>query len=54
VKLDGSSVMTATLDMGRNSIKIVRDPVVGNEVVTKGYVDRYNVQYDGATADINM
>jgi hypothetical protein len=57
VKLDGSSIMTGTLDMGRNSIKNLRDPIVGNEVATKGYVDRnntLNVRYDGVTAHINM
>jgi hypothetical protein len=57
VKLDGSSVMTGTLDMGRLGIKNVHEPTVGNEVATKGYVDRdntLNVKYDGATADINM
>jgi hypothetical protein len=57
VKLDGSSIMAGTLDMGRNSIKNVRDPVVGNEVATKGYVDcntAWNVRYGGVTADINM
>ena len=49
--------LTGTLDMGRNSIKNVRDPVVGNEIATKGYVDRNNalsVKYSGATANIDM
>jgi hypothetical protein len=43
-----------SLDMGRNSLKNNRDPTVGNEVATKSYIDRNNVRYDGATADINM
>ena len=57
VKLDGSAIITQTLNMGRNSIKNLRDPIVGNEAATKGFVERVsalNVKYEGATADINM
>ena len=57
VKSEGSSVMTENLDMGRNSIKNLRDPALGSDAATKGYFDRnnaLNVRYDGATADINM
>lgn len=53
VKLDGSTAMTGTLD----SIKNLREPVVGNEAAFRGFVERINslnVKYEGATADINM
>ena len=57
LKLDGKSVMTGTLDLGRNSIKNLREPSLGSDAGTKGYIDRnnaLNVKYEGATADINM
>jgi hypothetical protein len=56
VKLDGSSITIGNLDMGRNSIKNLRDPALDSDAATKGYTDRNNalsVRYDGATADIN-
>ena len=46
--------MTGNLDMGRNSIKNLRDPSLGSDAATKGYVERTYVKYEGATADINM
>jgi hypothetical protein len=68
VKLDGKSVMTGNLDLGRNSIKNVREPALGSDAWTKGYVDRsvntlttevtdlkrFNLQYNGAQLNINM
>jgi hypothetical protein len=32
--------MTGNLDLGRNSIKNFRDPALGSDACTKGYVDR--------------
>ena len=49
--------MTGNLNMGKNSIKNLRDPSLGSDAGTKGYIDRnnaLNVKYEGATADINM
>jgi hypothetical protein len=40
VKLDGKSVMTGNLDLGRNSINNLKDPALGSDACTKGYVDR--------------
>lgn len=60
VKLDGSSVMTGTSDMGRNSIRNVGDPPTETEVATKGYADRTTtalVKCDGSstvTGNSNM
>ena len=57
LKLDGGSVMTGGLDMGRFGIRQLREPTVGSDAATKGFVERVsalNVKYEGATADINM
>jgi hypothetical protein len=45
--------MTGNLDLGRNSIKNLKDPALGSDACTKGYVDRanaLNVKYEGATS----
>ena len=57
LKLDGATVMTGNLDLGRNSIKNLRDPALGSDAASRGFVERVsalNVKYEGATADINM
>jgi hypothetical protein len=60
--------MTGNLDLGRNSIKNLRDPALGSDACTKGYVDRSvntlttevnlltasNIQFHGAKSNIHM
>ena len=53
LKSDGTSLMGGGLDMGRFGIRQLREPSIGSDAATKGYIDRSVVPLATTIAELS-